>query len=324
MQIIKEIFTDFDVYNAAVDSWKLEYNILSKQDFNARVNLFSDDNFELGRISLQGKLKHSGNAPIGYRTFVIPINSKDRFIWFNKGTNGNELLVFPKNCQLNAVTFNNFDAFIVSIENNFLEQIIQENNFNRCKRIILKESEQEFLLSKSFAKEFYVLANHFLTKHIKSTDFSKININTHNELVDNIIDKLLKFIDNAKQKTPPSYKNKRYLAIKEAIDFIHNNSENIFSVKELSIISNVSERTLLYGFKDMFNTSPKKYIKAFRLNKVKNELFCLQNKNIHISTIAGKYNFWHMGQFAKDFKNQFGILPSDFLNNLPFSKSDDF
>jgi len=42
---------------------------------------------------------------------------------------------------------------------------------------------------------------------------------------------------------------------------------------------------------------------------VKKELFL--NEELKISTIAGKYNFWHMGQFAKDFKRQFGVLPSE-------------
>jgi AraC family transcriptional regulator, ethanolamine operon transcriptional activator len=71
----------------------------------------------------------------------------------------------------------------------------------------------------------------------------------------------------------------------------------------------VSERALLYGFKAKFRVSPSEYIKAYRLNVVKHEIYPMPNKPIF--EIASKYHFWHMGQFAKDFKQQFGVLPSE-------------
>ncbi len=79
-------------------------------------------------------------------------------------------------------------------------------------------------------------------------------------------------------------------------------------------MTNVSERSLLYAFKEKYKVSPSQFIKASRLNKVKNELFALKDKKPSIANIAGKYQFWHMGQFAKDFKEQFGILPSKMVN----------
>jgi len=30
--------------------------------------------------------------------------------------------------------------------------------------------------------------------------------------------------------------------------------------------------------------------------------------------IANQYGFWHMGQFAKDYNNLFGELPSETIN----------
>jgi len=310
MQIIKQTFTDFDVYNASVKDWQLDYNILSHKDFNAKLNMFTDETFAISRITLQGKLVHRGLTPIGFRSFVIPINYKEKFIWFNKGSGGNELLVFPKNCKIDAVTFNDFDAIVVSIENNLLEEKLQEIDCYKCD-VVFGEKEQELFLSKEFAKEFNALTKYFLTKHIKNTNFSDTASNKHTELVNQIIYKLLEYIQLTRFKKPIKIKSVKDNALKEAIDFIHNNSESIFSVKELSLLTNVSERTLLSAFKERYNVSPSEYIKSYRLNKVKNELFALKDSNINISAIAGKYHFWHMGQFAKDFKKHFGVLPSE-------------
>ena len=310
MQIIKQIFTDFDIYNAAIENWQLEYNILSHQDFRASLNMFSDTFFAISRISLQGKLVHRGFAPIGFRTFIIPINYNDKFIWYNKGASGNELLIFPKSGELNAVTFNNFDAIIVSIENNLLEDKLKGMDFYK-QDIVFGKDEKELFLSKTFSKEFYTLASYFLNKHIKNTGFSDNKSKKHIELVNQIIDDLLNYIQYPIFREQKKIASVRETALKDAVYFIHNNKESVFSVKELSILTNVSERTLLYAFKDKYNTTPSEYIKSYRLNKVKNELFSLKGQPANIATIAGKYQFWHMGQFAKDFKKKFGVLPSD-------------
>ena len=310
MQIIKETFTDFDLYNQTIKDWHLEYNILSNKDFMATLNMFSDDLFAISRISLQGKLVHNGFAPDGFRSFIIPINYGNKFLFFNKGYDGKELLIFPKNNELNAVTFNNFDAFVISIENNFLKSKLEKIDFFKCEEIF-GENEVSLFLTKEFASEFYSLANYFIDKHINSADFSDNNTYEHKELVNTIIDKLLKFIEHTHLIKNIHIKNKKERALTEAISIIHNNTESVISIKELSLLTNVSERTLLYAFKEKYNISPSQYIKSYRLNRVKTELFASKEKPISISAIAGKYHFWHMGQFAKDFKKQFGMLPSD-------------
>ena len=311
MQIIKQIFTDYNIYSQTVIGWNLDYNILSQKDFRADLNMYIDESFGLSRIQLKGKLVHSGVAPIGYRSFVIPIEYEQKFIWFNKGSGGNELLIFPRNCELSAVTFNNFDVFVFSIENKLLQDKIKELDCFKCKSSFT-ENENTLILSKEFAREFYVLANNFLTNHIKTEDISQVDIEQNTNLKNQIIDKLIDYIDFTKSTKTKVNKTRKEIALVDAVNIINNNSETLFSVKELSSLTNVSERTLLYAFKEKFNITPCEYIKVFRLNKVKNELFALKNQNVKISTVAGKYQFWHMGQFAKDFKKHFGYLPSKY------------
>ena len=155
------------------------------------------------------------------------------------------------------------------------------------------------------------MANFFLTKHIKSEDVSEIDINKHKTLVNSLIEKLINYFDNAKIIKDEARKSKKEHALKEAVKILETNVDSLYTVKELSQLTNVSERTLLYAFKEKYNVTPSDYIKAYRLNKVKSELFALKGQKIKISEIAGKYNFWHMGQFVKDFKKHFGILPSE-------------
>ena len=104
------------------------------------------------------------------------------------------------------------------------------------------------------------------------------------------------------------------MALKNAIDLINSQLDVMPTVSQLCHVTNVSERTLEYAFLEKYQVTPKEYIKANRLNKVKRELMLSKEQNTQISTLAVEHRFWHMGQFAADFRKQFGKLPSEFLN----------
>jgi transcriptional regulator GlxA family with amidase domain len=75
----------------------------------------------------------------------------------------------------------------------------------------------------------------------------------------------------------------------------------------------VSERVLHYAFKERFGISPKRYLQAFRLDSVRAELRSADPSVAKISDVANRWGFWHMGQFAADYRRQFGELPSETL-----------
>ena len=169
--------------------------------------------------------------------------------------------------------------------------------------------------SKSFANKFQQLATGFLQKMEKLEYGNSNNIFKHQEIsIDNLLIYLLRYIENSYQIPKRSPQRKRDVVIKNAIDLINSQLDVMPTVSRLCHVTNVSERTLEYAFLEKYQVTPKEYIKANRLNKVKRELMLLKEQNTQISTLAAEHGFWHMGQFAADFRKQFGKLPSEFLN----------
>ena len=121
---------------------------------------------------------------------------------------------------------------------------------------------------------------------------------------------MLTYIEETKESTIHLPSKRKNIALRMAVDIINNYEGDLISIYELCRIVGVSDRTLLSAFKNKYQVSPSDYIKAVRLNNVRRDLFLLKDQNISISDLAGKYHFWHMGQFAQDFKNHFGVLPS--------------
>ena len=77
----------------------------------------------------------------------------------------------------------------------------------------------------------------------------------------------------------------------------------------------MSERTLRYGFQDLLSVSPKKYILYQKLHQVRRNLIKEEGACKPIADIANYYGFWHLGQFAADYRKLFGELPSKTRTN---------
>ena len=69
-----------------------------------------------------------------------------------------------------------------------------------------------------------------------------------------------------------------------------------------------------YAFAEKYGISPKAYIRAIRLNKARKELLASDPAQFKVADIANRFGFWHMGQFAADYRRHFGELPSKTLS----------
>jgi AraC family ethanolamine operon transcriptional activator len=59
--------------------------------------------------------------------------------------------------------------------------------------------------------------------------------------------------------------------------------------------------------------SPMAYLKTQRLNQVRQQLKACRHHRTTVTDVAIQCGFWHMGQFAKDYRKMFGECPSETL-----------
>jgi AraC family ethanolamine operon transcriptional activator len=75
----------------------------------------------------------------------------------------------------------------------------------------------------------------------------------------------------------------------------------------------VCERSLRYAFRDLLDTTPTAYLKAQRLNRAHHALRQADPSRVLVKQVALANGFWHLGQFAADYKRLFGESPSETL-----------
>lgn len=84
------------------------------------------------------------------------------------------------------------------------------------------------------------------------------------------------------------------------------------TVQRLCRHTGVSKRTLEYAFDEQIGVSPKQFINSIRLNAVRKQH---RSGTVHkVVDAANAWGFWHMGQFARDYRKLFGELPSATLS----------
>ncbi|MBK1792298.1 helix-turn-helix domain-containing protein [Persicirhabdus sediminis] len=113
---------------------------------------------------------------------------------------------------------------------------------------------------------------------------------------------------------PLSGSHKRTQAVKRARDMIHSCCQQGLSIVELCKSSEVSQRTLEYGFHELYQMTPKAYQKAIMMSAVRKEILAKPDaKERTITAIAKAYGVRHLGKFSADYKSYFGELPSQTL-----------
>jgi AraC family ethanolamine operon transcriptional activator len=138
---------------------------------------------------------------------------------------------------------------------------------------------------------------------LNETSCSEMEFEVHSALV-SVLSSGLK----TDVQSPPQTVRSR--ASRLALDYIEANADTAPSIKDICRISGVSYRTLNYAFHERFGVSPKQYLQAVRLDRVRRDLRKVGPRG-KINDTANRWGFWHMGQFAADYRRQFGELPSE-------------
>jgi AraC family ethanolamine operon transcriptional activator len=126
-------------------------------------------------------------------------------------------------------------------------------------------------------------------------------------------------IDEKYFENESSSKSERSMSL--ALEIIHDSELENISAAELCKHAGCSQRLLERSFIKRFSVTPKKYIKCLRLAQVNRGLRNFEAQDCEsIIELAGIQGFWHMGQFAADYRRIYGELPSATLNRRSRSK----
>lgn len=102
------------------------------------------------------------------------------------------------------------------------------------------------------------------------------------------------------------------LRLVEIQKYIEDNYNNHIKISELADKFYINQYYLSHSFKDFTGYSPKQYLSKIRLIQVRK---LLVSENTKIAEIAERTGFETINDLSRQFKNEFGISPTDFRKN---------
>lgn len=107
-----------------------------------------------------------------------------------------------------------------------------------------------------------------------------------------------------------SVNEKKLKTFMSVTQYINANMRNDISVKDLMGISNMSERSLYYLFKDSVSLTPLAYIRKQKIAHLHRTLSD-KNTQLSITKLAMDFGFTNLGRFSNLYRQQVGELPSE-------------
>jgi AraC-like DNA-binding protein len=300
-----------DEFAEATSGWDFDWRQLDRGPLSARLLQVATPSVLVSQFSLSRKFHQSGTSPQGMRSFGIVGERSSPVEWHGREGTTNHIEVFPTTDEYECVSHPGFRADGVSIPEDRIRSVAETLGLpDPLERLpegpcfVESDPRRMAALRQSLTRFHWAVEAH-IGVPLSETACSDLAFEIQSALVAALATGL-------ETNSRPPHPTLRSRALRLALDYIEEHAGGAPTVKNICRASGTSYRTLNYAFLERFGVAPKQYLQAVRLDGVRTDL--RQNEpDATITDIANRWGFWHMGQFAADFKRQFGELPSETL-----------
>jgi len=302
-------FDNFELFAAAVRGWDVDFRQLDRGEFQTEMTQVDTPTALISEAFFNRRLEQKGGAPPRTWTFAILEAPSPDVIWRGQTLTDQMMAVFPPGSEIDASSPPGFHVLTISIPVDVFEgwdALYQMDGSGKIQPLCMLIKVDPIRLAAIRRAARYAI-----------TTAGSVRPLIH-ETVQDLPNLVVDALSAARSiRSKPSVK-KRTGVVKLLTAYIDAHLQNPISLAELCTAAKVSPRTIQYTFMDRFGVSPKQYIQARRLNGVHRDLCKANLHRKRISDVANDWGFWHMGQFAADYRKLFGELPSETLGENYF------
>jgi len=309
--VLNQRFTDFENFAQMTRAWDLDFTQLDRGNFQTEIIQIGVGDAQLAQASFNRFIDQKGSPPPGLWTFAMLTDKSSQIIWRRRQVSKKSLMIYPPGSEIDAQSRPGFDVYTLSYSETLLDELTQMFEIPTFRKLIgetdlISANASELLRFREQAERILSTIKKQPLKVESQAAQREIRFNLPQQLISTLVFSRLAY-------HKPSYR-RRDRALQRAKEYLRENSQEPITVRDLHRATGVSERTLRYAFLEQFGVSPKTYLMAKRLNGVRRQLYHADPSSITIADVANHWGFWHMGQFAADYKRLFGELPSETLN----------
>lgn len=303
-------FQDIDVLAQTVAGWDLDWRQLDRGPLEARVQQLITPSVLVGRVGCSRGYHQRGATPPGFLTFGCLRRGTGDLDWCGQRASGGSLLVFRPGGEYESFSPPGFGAYTMSFSEHLLDREAHARGLPEARSFLLGANRALAVDPKVLSMLKARLRVLFEAPETRPSVTASPAF--RREVEGTLAVELLEVLATGRSRHPPASPSLRSRAARRALDLIRDRPEEVLTVGDLCEEVGVSERTLRYAFRDLLGVSPKQYLQAMRLSGASRDLRS-SSTGTRVADVANCWGFWHMGQFAADYRRQFGELPSETL-----------
>lgn len=311
-KLLDEVFVDTENLARAL-GWEQEFRQLEPGKLEAGVRVVGHELCQAVRITFNRSFHQLAKPPSAYMAFGLPDEETVKLRCAGKDLRAGSVVNFNVPSGLDMTNQGPLNGSILVFEKQHFMRILD-----------LLDLEESMLTE--FVREPYWIPEPrqrngllgLLTAVFEAAqDKDELALREYRDSFDfEIAVGILQIISGSRLPEPPPLPS-RLKTLKRVLKLLESDTSNLITVAELCRVAGASYSTLVRAFMEEFGVPPKVYIRARRLAVVQKELTRPERSGT-ITEIAHEWGFWHMSAFARDYRKQFGELPSETLSRKKF------
>jgi AraC family ethanolamine operon transcriptional activator len=300
---------DADCLAQSISGWSQEYEQLKAGHFHGSLSELCFGSSQLFLEQTSHALRQVCKVPVGHVWFGLPSSNDSRCVRINgvpvmtgrialhRGGTDFEL-VTPDQLQFWGVVVS--DELLMSYALQF-----------ECEAWLAKVLERPVLGVNEARKQAVQQVCNQILLTPRLEEGRSLAPSLRQSLSDNTLSALFSLFHSLEPVSSDRCSSRQRHRLVERVDaYVRSHSDRLVTVSEQCSELSISRRALQAAFQDVLGVSPHAYIRAVSLNKVRSHLKNANSPYNSVQDAAAAYGFWHMSQFALDYRQLFGELPS--------------
>ncbi|WP_052503578.1 AraC family transcriptional regulator [Micromonospora haikouensis] len=105
-------------------------------------------------------------------------------------------------------------------------------------------------------------------------------------------------------------------AVRRAVAYIEQYADQTLTVTDVAVAAGLGARALQQAFRKYLDTTPTRYLRQVRLERVHTELQAAEpGAGLTVAAVAARWGFAHLGRFATEYRRAYGRPPSQTLRS---------
>lgn len=287
--------------------WDIEFRQLDAGQLNAQATVIAGQDVQIVKFNLNKGFHQLGAGPEGMLTFGILDVNIPKITWCSEDMPGGTLANFNLDSGFDCVSGAGFKGYGLLLKPELLQRFAEQSGESAAVEKLAKEK-----VCWNSAR-MLALGRKLGTICSEAVNAGSDTIRENSEFInDEIGFALIKELTRDTVRQEVIGTAHRAKVLRKALEILNDPDELPIPVSKLCERSGTSPATLHRIFLSEYGVPAKTYIRSRCLSAVRDAL-AHSSPETKVSDVANLWGFWHMGQFAKDYRRMFGELPSQTL-----------